>query len=413
MKEKEAQRWWYRLLRVDLGRKLTGLLCAVVLFSILDSQIQSNSGWLPVRVQFAERDELFELYANRNHEFILVVLERLDEERPLVATAQSRSRDFSTTLELRGPKTAIDRLKSDGAVFRYAPKEGHNRIEKEQIEGVESVESVESIKNRLGPSGNLDWQDLPVFDATLEVLKQVELSYLDIEVEGLPAAGRYYLSEPGSALFLPPGITLRGPKNLLDDLPRLRPLFEPILVQGEEQNPWTSPLSLRGLLRESIRLEEPEGGPKVQLTFTLRMVEPKKEEESPPARFQREIIVQYDRELLADNSFHKEGRKLRFEDSELEERGTLDLVIEVPEPEAVSVSNQHLRLARQYVALFVRAHEAEHLEGNSMPVYIVTFPNFPRSWNVRFVHPSDSQVRMRWGDSQESSAATVDRDSKE
>jgi len=378
-----------RLFLHDVARKLLALLFAVVLFDVLDAKVQ-GSDRLTVHVVYVDAKDLAQLPESAERTSKLVVVERGDPEVPLVVA--NRPKPERLTLLLRGPKDALERAKNRRHTFVLElGKEGT------LVPSAETLDGVAALRDALGAGATIEVDPPLELRVETEVRRAMVVGADDFALVGSPPVG--FDRGMRTMVIRPPEVTLVGPRGAVDAAWERRPeLFERVMLDGSSRQvtqsvrlafQWRDKVSLRGAGGEEL------DGIRVTIEFKRRMVPVP----GPEGFFDLPVVVECNDDLLRQRDTQRSGRdgwRLRFPSAKGPE---LRLKLQFSGPESAVVERldrMKLSLAREQVALVVRAHELAGAERGTLQVAIVKFADFPEDLDVAFAPGESSLVEAEW-----------------
>jgi len=197
----------------------------------------------------------------------------------------------------------------------------------------------------------------------------------------------------------PPEVTLVGPRGAVDSAWERRPeLFERVMLDGSSRQvtqsvrlafQWRDKVALRGAGGEEL------DGIRVTVEFKRRMVPVP----GADGLFDLPVVVECNDDLLRQRDTQRswrDGWRLRFPNAKGPE---LRLKLQFSGPESAVVERldrMKLSLAREQVALVVRAHELAGGERGTLEVAIVKFADFPEDLDVGFAPGESSLIEAEW-----------------
>lgn len=375
----------YRLFRQDIGRKLTALIFALLLFRIIDGQV-TRDDTVVVNISYVNEGEV-----DRNREMLegwhLLIVEKPETTaKPLVVAREDRKP--RCILKLEGRTTSVDLEKSDGRVLVYrSTKEGTVTIP------ISDVQDIDELKEALGPNSKVSF-DLPLeIEFSVEDEINLVLDPQDVQTRGEPAPGLTFRATSNFVQFVPTRVTLRGPRQVLRNVElHSDPLFKEISISGEA-GPISQGLELTPRLAMDLEIvgEQP--------TVTIRLDAKKVRLEN--GEFSKAVQPQWDFESLksaADLWQHYQEDELVFEGAD--EDGLVFKKLWLTGPERASDDQLYVELkdATDEVYLVVYGHKLRTDQGE-LKVYIHKTEDFPADLDVEFANLSEGSrvlVNARW-----------------
>ncbi len=404
MNAQRILRWLLGLVTRDVGRKLLALVFALVLFAVLDKQVQTDER-LTVPIKYVDESDL-DAEKDREAGSILLVVERASVGKPLIVADADKPR--SASLQLHASKDALERARTRRHLFVW-------RLGKEGplTPTVEDLEGVDTLVQELGPGARVEL-DRKRFNIEAEETLDLALEPGDVDFVG-PLAPGYDQKSP-RVTFKPRDVRLVGPHNSIEAVKLRRPeLFEKFTLDGRSPSS-TLALRLNAEWIRTLRLVDAKGGAldavSVTADFARRMVA------LPGAdgRFELPVQVLVDEDRLRASG---EGKSLR-DGWRLElakaVNGELRVGLQVYVPDTqvsgAGVDKLKVELAKQNVELVVRAHEAL-VDRTTLPVHIVRFKDFPDGLDVAFADGQrDVQVEVSWKKPEAPPRGPDDKDKK-
>jgi len=371
----------------DAGRKLLALVFALVLFEVLDKQVQTDES-ISLPIRYVDESDLDAEKDKEAGSFLLVV-ERSGVGKPLIVANSDKPR--SATLQIHASKDALERARTRRHLLVW-------RIGKEGplTPAAEDLEGTEALLGELGPGARVEL-DRQRFNVEAEEALDLTLEPGDVDFVG-PLAPGYDQKSP-RVTFKPREVRLVGPHNAIEAAKlRRSELFEKFTLDGRSPSS-TLPLKL-GDEWKQLRLLDAKGGVldavTVSADFARRMIA------LPGAdgRFELPVQVLFDEDRLRQGGEGKSARDgWRLELAKAvngELRVGLQIYVPDTQVSGAGVDKLKVELAKQSVELVVRAHEAI-VDRTTLPVHIVRFKDFPDGLDVAFADGQrDVQVEVSW-----------------
>lgn len=389
MKSQRVARWLLGLVTHDVGRKALALLFALVLFEVLDKQVQTDDT-LGIPIRYVDESDLDAEKDKEAGSFLLVV-ERAGGGKPLIVA--NSDKPGSATLQIHAARDAIERAKARRHLFVWRlGREGPLSPVAEDFEGAESLVA------ELGPGARVELAPRLRFNVEPEETLNLALDPGDVDFVG-PLPPGYDLKSP-RVTFVPREVVLVGPHNAVEGAKlRRNELFDKFSLDGRSPSS-TQPLHLNEEWKRSLRLLDAKGGKldavTVSVDFARRMVA------LPGAdgRFELPVLVICDDERLrqaGDGKSARDGWRLELAKAVNGElRVGLQIYVPDTQVSGAGVDKLKVELAKQNVELEVRAHEAI-VDRTTLPVHIVRFKDFPDGLDVAFADGlRDVQVEVSW-----------------
>jgi len=389
VRPQRVARWLLGLVTHDVGRKALALLFALVLFEVLDKQVQTDDT-LSIPIRYVDESEL-EGEKDREAGSFLLVVQRAGGGKPLIVA--NADKPPSATLQIHAARDAIERAKARRHLFVWRlGKEGPLTPAAEDFEGAESLVA------ELGPGARVELSPRLRFNVEAEEALDLTLEPGDVDFVG-PLAPGYDQKSP-RVTFKPREVRLVGPHNSIESVKlRRSELFEKFTLEGRLPSSM-QPLCLKAEWSSTLRLLDAKGGAldavSVTADFARRMVA------LPGVDGRFELLVQViqndDRmRQVGEGRSSRDGWRLELAKAVNGElRVALQIYVPDTQVSGAGVDKLKVELAKQNVELEVRAHEAI-VDRTTLPVHIVRFKDFPDGLDVAFADGQrDVQVEVSW-----------------
>jgi hypothetical protein len=391
------------LLTRDVGRKIFALVFAVVLFDVLDKQVQADDT-LSVPIRYVDERLLPETVDDPEAKQVLLIAERgTGGAKPLVVA--DADRPGSIILELHASKDALERAKSHRHRFVWRlGKEGAIEPTAEDFEG------VDKLLEELGPGGRVV---VPHLRFTIESEETIPLTLADtdLEFEGTPAPG-YQLSQK-TVRFSPPEIRLVGASSLIDEAKSNHAsLFEKIRLDPQTVSISSQPLALKeSWKKRRVRMLDAQGAPLEAVLVSIDFQKTMK----PGDVFEVPVCVLYDDDRIKLRSSPDEPRSWA-DGWRIDFTKTPGVVPKVrlqilypDDPAAPGPPKMDIQLAKATTFVVLRADEVT-VNRQTAKVYITHVEPFPEKLKVEFAEHQDREFEVNW--KAPTTAATDDKSKK-
>jgi hypothetical protein len=388
VKAQRVARWLLGLVTHDVGRKALALIFALVLFEVLDKQVQTDDT-LSIPIRYIDESDLDAEKDKEAGSFLLVV-ERAGGGKPLIVANSDKPR--SATLQIRAARDSIERAKAHRHLFVW-------RIGKEGplTPAAEDLEGTEALLQELGPGARVEL-DRQRFNVEAEEALDLTLEPGDVDFVG-PLAPGYDQKSP-RVTFKPREVRLVGPHNAIEAVKlRRAEIFEKFTLEGRSPSS-TQPLKLAKEWSRSLRLLDSKGGELDAVTVSADFARKMIALPGADGRFELPVQVLFDEDRLrqgGDGKSARDGWRLELAKAVNGElRVGLQIYVPDTQVSGAGVDKLKVELAKQSVELVVRAHEAI-VDRTTLPVHIVRFKDFPDGLDVAFADGQrDVQVEVSW-----------------
>jgi len=371
----------------DVGRKIFALVFAVVLYEVLDKQVQADDS-LSVTIQYVNESRLAEVTDNPAQPQVLLIAQRgTGGSKPLVVADVPPPAGM--TLQLHASKDALDRVKLNRHRFIWRlGKEGSVAPTTEDFEG------IDKLLAELGSGGRVELSTPMRFNVESEESLRLTLGPADLEFEDRPARG--YSRDSNTVVFQPPEIQLVGPHSAIEEVQSRRAeLFGKIRL--DQRTSVSQALALNAIWEGRLRTLDLQGRPlatvQVAVEFQRKMVAPPEHENG---RFEVQVTVIYNDDRLSelpDPKSNADGWHLEFTKPGARPRVALQLL--VPESQS-TIDAMELSLAKKEVEAVVRASEVT-VNRQTVPVHIWRLKGFPSDLDVVFADGQEKvELEVSW-----------------